>query len=134
MSIPCGIPQSFAACGPQDAEEEERVTAIHSAAHMGRNHAGCVTTGELVALLSLPCAVPGRAPRRGARAPTMLRLTVNPLQTMSLSATTFRIHRWMGWLIGVQLVIWVTGGVVFSLLPFQPWVKGIDTVKYLGVP
>ena len=59
----------------------------------------------------------------------MLRLTVNPLQTMSLSAKTFRIHRWMGWLIGVQLVIWVTGGVVFSLLPFQPWVKGVDTVK-----
>ena len=59
----------------------------------------------------------------------MLRLTVNHLQTMSLSAKTFRIHRWMGWLIGVQLVIWVTGGVVFSLLPFRPWVKGVDTVK-----
>jgi hypothetical protein len=59
----------------------------------------------------------------------MLRLTVNHLQTMSLSATTFRLHRWMGWLIGVQLVIWVTGGVVFSLLPFKPWVKGVDTVR-----
>ena len=60
---------------------------------------------------------------------TMWRLTVNHLPTMSLSAKTFRIHRWMGWLIGVQLVIWVTGGVVFSLLPFRPWVKGVDTVK-----
>jgi len=48
---------------------------------------------------------------------------------MSLSATTFRVHRWLGWLIGVQVLIWVTGGVVFSLLPFQSWVKGGDTVK-----
>ena len=48
---------------------------------------------------------------------------------MSLSATTFRLHRWLGWLIGVQVLIWVTGGVVFSLLPFQSWVKGGDTIK-----
>ncbi|MDP1650861.1 MAG: hypothetical protein Q8M01_22065 [Rubrivivax sp.] len=48
---------------------------------------------------------------------------------MTLSATTFRIHRWLGWLVGVQVLIWVTGGVVFSLLPFQSWVKGGDTVK-----
>ena len=49
--------------------------------------------------------------------------------TMTLSATTFRIHRWLGWLIGVQVLVWVTGGIVFSLLPFKPWVKGGDTVK-----
>ncbi len=48
---------------------------------------------------------------------------------MSLSATTFKIHRWLGWLIGLQVLIWVTGGVVFSLVPFKPWVKGADTVK-----
>lgn len=48
---------------------------------------------------------------------------------MSLSATTFRIHRWLGWLIGLQVLIWVAGGVVFSLMPFQSWVKGGDTVK-----
>jgi hypothetical protein len=48
---------------------------------------------------------------------------------VSLSATTFRIHRWLGWLVGVQVVIWVAGGVVFSLVPFTPWVKGGDTVK-----
>lgn len=47
----------------------------------------------------------------------------------SLSATTFRIHRWLGWLIGLQVLVWVTGGVVFSLVPFNPWVKGGDTVK-----
>lgn len=48
---------------------------------------------------------------------------------MSLSATTFRIHRWLGWLIGVQVLVWVSGGVVFSLLPFKPWVKGGHTVR-----
>ncbi len=48
---------------------------------------------------------------------------------MSLPASTFRIHRWLGWLIGLQVLVWVTGGVVFSLVPFNPWVKGGDTVK-----
>ena len=48
---------------------------------------------------------------------------------MSLSATTFRIHRWLSWLIGVQVLIWVAGGVVFSLVPFESWVKGGDAVK-----
>lgn len=48
---------------------------------------------------------------------------------MSLSASTFRIHRWLGWLVGLQVVIWVAGGVVFSLVPFTSWVKGGDTVK-----
>jgi hypothetical protein len=48
---------------------------------------------------------------------------------MSLSASTFRIHRWLGWLVGLQVLIWVTGGVVFSLVPFTSWVKGGDTVK-----
>jgi hypothetical protein len=49
--------------------------------------------------------------------------------TVSLSATTFRIHRWLGWLVGLQVLIWIAGGVVFSLVPFTSWVKGGDTVK-----
>lgn len=48
---------------------------------------------------------------------------------MRLSAITFRIHRWLGWLIGVQVLVWVSGGVVFSLVPFQAWVKGGDRVR-----
>ena len=48
---------------------------------------------------------------------------------MSLSASTFRIHRWLGWLVGLQILVWVTGGVVFSLVPFKATVKGGDTVK-----
>jgi len=39
------------------------------------------------------------------------------MPTVSLSATTFRIHRWLGWLVGLQVLIWVAGGVVFSLVP-----------------
>ena len=48
---------------------------------------------------------------------------------MSLSAITFRLHRWLAWLVGVQVLVWVTGGVLFSVLPFKAWVKGADTVK-----
>ena len=48
---------------------------------------------------------------------------------MPLSAATFRLHRWLGWLVGLQVLIWVTGGVVFSVLPFQSLVKGGDTIE-----
>lgn len=48
---------------------------------------------------------------------------------MSLPAITFRLHRWLGWLVGLQVLIWVTGGVVFSLVPFKDWVKSGDSVK-----
>lgn len=56
-------------------------------------------------------------------------LGTGPETTVKLSAITFRIHRWLGWLIGLQVLIWVTGGLVFSLVPFKAWVKGADTVK-----
>jgi hypothetical protein len=48
---------------------------------------------------------------------------------MRLSAITFRIHRWLGWLVGMQVLLWVSGGVFFALVPFQSWVKGGDSVK-----
>ncbi len=48
---------------------------------------------------------------------------------MSLSARTFRVHRWLGWLVGLQVLVWVAGGVVFSVVPFTSWVKGGDAVK-----
>lgn len=47
---------------------------------------------------------------------------------MTLSALTFRWHRWLGWIVGVQVLVWVLGGLVFSLVPFQAWVKGGDAV------
>lgn len=48
---------------------------------------------------------------------------------MSLSALTFRWHRWLGWLVGLQVLVWVLGGLVFSIVPFQAWVKAGDTVS-----
>lgn len=45
---------------------------------------------------------------------------------MTVSARFFRWHRWLGWLIGVQVLIWVLGGLVFAWVPFQPWVKAGD--------
>jgi len=29
----------------------------------------------------------------------------------------------------VQVLVWVAGGVVFSLVPFESWVKGGDSVR-----
>jgi hypothetical protein len=48
---------------------------------------------------------------------------------MRLASTTFRIHRWLSGLVGLQVLPWVIGGLVFSLLPFQAWVKAGDTVQ-----
>jgi hypothetical protein len=46
-----------------------------------------------------------------------------------LTRTTFRVHRWLSYLVGLQLLLWVAGGLVFSLLPFQAWVKGGDVLR-----
>lgn len=40
----------------------------------------------------------------------------------------FRWHRWLAWLVGVQVAAWVLGGLVFAWLPFQAWVKAADAV------
>lgn len=47
---------------------------------------------------------------------------------MSLSARFFRWHRWLGWLVALQVLAWVTGGLVFTWLPFKEWVKAEDSV------
>ena len=47
---------------------------------------------------------------------------------MSLPARFFRWHRWVGYLIAVQVLAWVLGGLLFAWLPFQPWVKGGDVL------
>jgi uncharacterized iron-regulated membrane protein len=46
-----------------------------------------------------------------------------------LTRFTFRIHRWLAYGVGIQLVLWVAGGLVFALLPFQAWVKGGDVLR-----
>jgi len=48
---------------------------------------------------------------------------------MSLTQTAWRWHRWLGWLIGIQVLIWLTSGLVFAWLPFDPWVKGADALR-----
>lgn len=47
----------------------------------------------------------------------------------SLTARFFRWHRWLGYAVAVQVLLWVAGGAVFAWLPFQPWVKAQDTVS-----
>lgn len=43
---------------------------------------------------------------------------------MRLHPTLFKLHRWLAYLVGLQILLWVAGGVVFSVLPFEAWVKG----------
>lgn len=44
-------------------------------------------------------------------------------------ATWFRWHRWLGYLIGLQLLAWILGGLLFAIVPFQTLVKGKDLVS-----
>lgn len=44
------------------------------------------------------------------------------------AARFFRWHRWFGYAVALQVLLWVAGGAVFAWLPFQPWVKAQDTV------
>jgi hypothetical protein len=47
---------------------------------------------------------------------------------MNLSARFFRWHRWLGYAVALQVLLWVLGGAVFAWLPFQAWVKAQDVV------
>ena len=48
---------------------------------------------------------------------------------MRLAPLFFRWHRWLGYLVALQVLVWVAGGLVFAWLPFQGWVKGADLVS-----
>lgn len=48
---------------------------------------------------------------------------------MRLAAKFFRWHRWLGYLVALQVLAWVLGGLLFSWLPFQAWVKGGDVLN-----
>lgn len=42
---------------------------------------------------------------------------------MSLAPPFFRWHRWLAYLVALQVLLWVAGGLLFAWLPFQDWVK-----------
>ena len=48
---------------------------------------------------------------------------------MRLGPRFFRWHRWLAYAVALQVLAWVLGGVLFSWLPFQGWVKGNDWVR-----
>lgn len=50
------------------------------------------------------------------------------------SARFFRWHRWLGWLVAVQVLAWIAGGFVFTWLPFNSWVKAEDSVAKPSQP
>lgn len=48
---------------------------------------------------------------------------------MSLTTQAWRWHRWLGWAAGLQVLVWVSSGVLFAWLPFEPWVKGGEQLQ-----
>lgn len=47
---------------------------------------------------------------------------------MRWSPLLFRWHRWLGYLVALQVLAWIAGGLLFSWLPFEAWVKGGDVL------
>jgi hypothetical protein len=47
---------------------------------------------------------------------------------MTAAARFFRWHRWLGWLVALQVLAWVAGGALFAWLPFKDWVKAESLV------
>ena len=47
---------------------------------------------------------------------------------MSLVSRFYRWHRWIGFVVALQVLAWMLGGALFAWLPFQGWVKSADTV------
>lgn len=39
------------------------------------------------------------------------------------------LHKWLALIVGIQVLAWVLGGVVFALVPFEGWVKSGDLVR-----
>jgi len=48
---------------------------------------------------------------------------------MRWSPFLFRWHRWLGYLVAVQVLAWILGGLIFAWLPFQAWVKGGEVLR-----
>jgi hypothetical protein len=46
----------------------------------------------------------------------------------------WRWHRWLAWLVALQVAAWVFGGALFAWLPFQAWVKSADSVAKPSAP
>ena len=38
---------------------------------------------------------------------------------MALLRWTIRIHKWLALLVGIQIILWIAGGVVMSVLPLR---------------
>jgi uncharacterized iron-regulated membrane protein len=48
---------------------------------------------------------------------------------MRLSSALFRWHRRVGYLVALQVLAWMVGGLIFSWVPFQAWVKSGDVFR-----
>lgn len=44
------------------------------------------------------------------------------------------LHKWLALIVGIQVFVWVLGGLVFAVLPFDAWVKSGDMVRKAPKP
>ena len=52
-----------------------------------------------------------------------------PAPRRAFTPTLFRWHRWLGWIVGLQVLAWLMGGLLFTWLPFKDWVKAEALVQ-----
>ncbi|MCV2350569.1 PepSY domain-containing protein [Paucibacter sp. Y2R2-4] len=50
-------------------------------------------------------------------------------KAMRWSPFLFRWHRWLGYVVALQVLAWIVGGLLFAWMPFQAWVKGGDVLN-----
>ncbi len=51
-----------------------------------------------------------------------------------LRQTSQWLHKWLALFVGIQVVLWMVGGVVFALVPFDAWVKSGEMVRKAPKP
>ena len=56
-------------------------------------------------------------------------MSAPPPARRALAPVFFRWHRWLGWIVGLQVLAWLAGGLMFTWLPFKSWVKAEDLVR-----
>lgn len=51
-----------------------------------------------------------------------------------LRQTSQWLHKWLALFVGIQVVLWMVGGAVFALVPFDAWVKSGEMVRKAPKP
>lgn len=53
---------------------------------------------------------------------------------LPVSILARKLHRWLAYLVFIQLTFWVVGGLVFAVIPFTGVIKGANSVEPPSLP